>query len=206
MYFLKQKLFIDLNGFLFNLKNAIVQRRDVNGADFFANAGSTKQRGIEAQLNYKLIADKDKTFSLCNLWMSYTYNDFRYKDFKQLTNDFSGNRLPGVPLHTVAMGLDVALQQGFYLNLTYNYNETAPLNDANTFRATDFHLLNMRMGYKHQFFKKVNAEVFIGVDNLFDETYSLGNDINAAANRFFNVSAGKNYTAGISLFLISKRK
>ena len=206
LYLLKQKLFIDVNGFLFNLKNTIVQRRDVNGADFFANAGSTKQRGIEAQLNYKLTNDKNKTFSLCNLWMSYTYNDFRYKDFKQLANDFSGNRLPGVPLHTVAMGLDVALHQGLYFNLTYNYNETAPLNDANTFRATDFHLLNMRMGYKHHFFKKLNGEVFLGADNLLNETYSLGNDINAAANRFFNVSAGKNYTTGISLFFNSKGK
>lgn len=199
-YLLKGKLFVDVNGFLFNLKNTIVQRRDAGGADFFANAGSTKQRGIETQLNYRLIDNKSKTFSLCNLWMSYTYNDFRYKDFKQLTNDFSGKRLPGVPLHTVAMGIDAALKRGVYLNITYNYNETAPVNDANTFRATDFHLLSTRLGYKHQFFKKLNGEIFIGGDNLFNETYSLGNDINAAANRYFNVAAGRNYTAGLSLF------
>jgi iron complex outermembrane receptor protein len=177
----------------------------MGGADFFANAGSTKQRGIEAQLNYKLVDDNNKILSLCNVWMSYTYNDFRYKDFKQLTADYSGNRLPGVPLHTVAMGVDAAIKQGVYLNITYNYNETAPLNDANTFRATDFHLLSMRMGYKHQFFKKLNGEIFMGADNLFNETYSLGNDINAAANRFFNMAAGRNYTAGISLFFNCKR-
>jgi iron complex outermembrane recepter protein len=204
-YLLKQKLFIDVNGFLFNLKNTIVQRRDAGGADFFANAGSTKQRGIEAQLNYKLIESNNKTFSFVNVWMSYTYNDFRYKDFKQLTNDYSGNRLPGVPLHTVATGIDAAIKQGFYLNITYNYNETVPLNDANTFRATDFHLLSMRIGYKHLFFKKLNGEIFMGGDNLFNETYSLGNDINAAANRFFNVASGRNFTTGISLFFNSKR-
>ena len=43
-------------------------------------------------------------------------------------------------------------------------------------------------------------ELFGGAENIFDETYSLGNDINAAANRFFNVSAARNYYAGISLF------
>lgn len=203
---LNKKLFIDVNGFLFNLNNTIVQRRDAGGADFFVNAGSTKQRGVEAMLNYKLLDNKIKIVSLCNLWMSYTYNDFRYKDFKQLTNDFSGRRLPGVPLHTVAAGIDAALKQGLYINLTYNYNETTPLNDANTFRATDFHLLAVRLGYKHMFFKKLNGEIFIGGDNLFDESYSLGNDINAAANRFFNVAPGRNYTAGVSLFLNCKQK
>ena len=202
---LKEKLFIDVNGFLLNLNNAIVQRRDAGGADFFINAGSTKQKGVEAMLNYKLVDAKTKTLAVCDFWVSYTYNDFKYKDFKQLTNDFSGKRLPGVPLHTVAMGIDASLKQGVYLNITYNYNETTPLNDANTFRATDFHLLSMRLGYKHLYFKKLKGEVFIGGDNLFNETYSLGNDINAAANRFFNITAGRNYSAGVSLFFNSKK-
>jgi iron complex outermembrane recepter protein len=205
MNLLNGKLFADINAFLFQLKNTIVQRRDINGADFFANAGSTKQRGIEAQLHYKLIYDKSKTIALCNLWMSYTYNDFRYKDFKQLTNDFSGKRLPGVPLHIIALGFDAVLKQGIYLNFTYNYNETAPLNDANTFRATDYHLLAARIGYRNTFFKKLKGELFLGADNLFNETYSLGNDINAAVNRYFNVAAGRNYTAGVSLFFNTKK-
>jgi iron complex outermembrane recepter protein len=201
---LKEKLYIDLNGFFFNLNNAIVQRRDVNGADFFINAGSTKQRGIEGLLNYKITSNQNKPITQSNVWLSYTYNDFRYKDFKQLTNDFSGNRLPGVPISTIAIGADATTIYGIYMNITYNYNETVALNDANTFRGTDFHLLAARIGYKHTFFKKLQGEIFIGGDNLFNETYSLGNDINAAANRFYNVAPGRNYSAGISLYWIQK--
>ncbi|MBX9781837.1 MAG: TonB-dependent receptor [Chitinophagaceae bacterium] len=206
MNLLNEKLFIDVNGFLFNLKNTIVQRRDGTGADFFINAGSAKQRGVEALVNYKLAGNNNKLITQSNIWMSYTYNNFTYKDFKQVNSDFSGKRLPGVPLSTVALGFDLLMKQGIYVNLTYNYNETVPLNDANTFKATDFHLLSARIGYRHLFFKKIKGEVFIGGDNLFNETYSLGNDINAAANRFFNVAAGRNYTAGLSLFFNCKNQ
>jgi iron complex outermembrane recepter protein len=202
---LKERLYIDMNGFFFNLNNAIVQRRDAVGADFFVNAGSTKQRGLEGMIHYKLTGNHTKTIKQSNVWMSYTYNDFRYKDFKQLTTDFSGNRLPGVPISTVVIGADAVTAIGFYINLTYQYNETVFLNDANTFRGTDFHLLAARLGYKRLFFKKLQGEIFLGGDNLFNETYSLGNDINAAASRFYNVAMGRNYSAGISLFLGSKK-
>ena len=42
-------------------------------------------------------------------------------------------------------------------------------------------------------------EIFAGADNLFNTKYSLGNDINAAAGRYYNAAAGVNYFAGISL-------
>lgn len=203
---LNEKLFIDVNGFFFNLNNTIVQRRDAGGADFFVNAGSTKQRGVEAMLNYKLIENKTKLLSQTTLWFSYTYNNFTYNDFKQLTNDFSGKQLPSVPKTIVAAGIDAILKPGIYINITYNYNEKTPLNDANTFYGGDFHLLAIRLGYKKIFIGKLQAELFVSGDNLFNETYSLGNDINAAANRFYNVAAGRNYSAGVSLFFNSKKR
>ena len=98
------------------------------------------------------------------------------------------------------MGVDAMIKQGVYINITYNYNEKIPLNDANTFYGSNFHLLAIRLGYKKIVVGKLQAELFVGGDNLFNVTYSLGNDINAAANRFYNVAAGRNYYAGISLF------
>ena len=206
MNLFKEKVFIDVNGFLYNLKNAIVQRRDGAGADYFENAGSTNQKGLEAAIHYKIIDNKDQFVSLCNLWTSYTYNNFKYQNFKQLTNDFSHKRLPGVPLSAIAAGIDIETEQGTYLNLTYTYNGVVPLNDANTFYGTDYHLLAIRMGHKATFFKKWNGEIFVGGDNLFNETYSLGYDINAAANRFYNVAQSRNYFAGVSLFLGNTKK
>lgn len=202
----KEKLFVDLNGFYFKLNNTIVQRRDQGGADFFTNAGSTKQLGFESYAKYKLTDDPKQFLSQSAIWISYTRNDFTYKEFKQLTNDFSGKQLPSVPKTIVAAGIDLLLQPGVYLNITYTYNDKTPLNDANTFYGGDFHLLAMRLGYRHLFFGKLQTEFFVGGDNLFNETYSLGNDINAAVNRFYNVAPGRNYYAGVSLFQVCKKK
>lgn len=198
MNLINGKLFIDVNAFYFQLKNTIVQRRDVNGADFFINAGSTDQKGAEVILNYKISTP-------LTVWTSYTYNDFTYKDFKQIAADFSGKQLPGVARHNVVIGADVKLMNGFYSNITFNYVSPIQLNDANTFTAAKYYLCNIRIGYKHRF-TKTSIDIFAGADNLFDETYSLGNDINAAVNRFYNVAPGRNFTAGISLFFHTKKK
>jgi iron complex outermembrane receptor protein len=42
--------------------------------------------------------------------------------------------------------------------------------------------------------------VFVGANNLLNEIYSLGNDINAAGGRYFNAAPALNYYAGLSLF------
>ncbi len=212
MNLLREKLFVDANAFFFQLKNTIVQRRDAAGADYFINAGSTKQLGFEGMVHYKIVENKNQFVRHCQTWLSYTCNNFRYRNFQQYARinnkdtiiSYNNKKLPSVPASVVAAGIDAVFKYGIYLNITYNYNETTPLNDANTFRAADFHLLAMRLGYKHRFFKKLDGEIFVGGDNLFNETYSLGNDINAIANRFFNVAPGRNFTAGISLFFHSK--
>jgi iron complex outermembrane receptor protein len=132
------------------------------------------------------------------IWVSHTFYDFYYKDFKQLNNDFSGNRLPGAAKHNFTAGLDLHSALGFYTNITYQYNDPVPLNDANTAFAEPYNLLGSRIGYKKTY-TKINVDLFAGVDNLFDVRYSLGNDINAFGGRYYNAAAGRNYFAGIIL-------
>jgi iron complex outermembrane receptor protein len=214
MNLLKGKLFVDANAFFFNLKNTIVQRRDATGADYFINAGSTKQHGFEGMVHYKITSNQNHFIAQSRVWLGYTYNNFRYNDFKQYARinnkdtviSYNNNQLPGVPASVVTAGIDAATKQGIYINITYNYNEKVALNDANSFYGADFHLLSARIGYRNVFFKKLQGEIFVGGDNLFNETYSLGNDVNAAFNRFYNVAPGRNYTAGVSLFLTCKKQ
>ncbi len=196
------RLFMDVNAFYFRLRNTIVQRRDALGGDYFANAGSTRQKGIESQLWYQLF-QSNQTFSSGRLLMNYTYYHFRYRDFKQLTTDFSGNRLPGASPQTFTAALDIAMKVGLYTNITYQYVDPIPLNDANNAYAESYNLLMARVGYKHGF-NKFSIDVFAGGDNLFNVRYSLGNDINGFGGRYYNAAAGRNYFAGISCGLFQK--
>ena len=115
-----------------------------------------------------------------------------------MSTDYSKNKLPGAAPQVIIAGLDVASKTGCYINITYNYTDRIALNDANSVYASSYNLLGARLGYRKDFHGKIKAEIFAGADNLFDTKYSLGNDINAAAGRYYNAAPGRNYYAGVS--------
>jgi len=193
-----QRLYLEVNAFYYHLENAIVTRKDSSNADYFVNAGSTKQRGIESQFSYQFNVGNSSNIRSAKIWISYTWNKFSYDQFKQSTTDFSGKQLPSVAPNTVAAGFDLKTKM-FYSNLTYFYSDPIPLNDANTAFANSYNLLSWRIGKENIF--KTKLQVFAGVENIFDVKYSLGNDINAAGGRYFNQAAGRNYFVGLSLNL-----
>jgi iron complex outermembrane receptor protein len=199
---LQQRLYVEISAFDFRLQHAIVQRKDLSNADYFTNAGSTKQKGLEAQACYRLFEHKHTFIHSGTMWMSYTVYHFRYKDFKQSSNDYSGNKLPSVAPNTVAAGLSISIKQGLYLSVNYFYSDPIPLNDANTDFASSYNLLGGKIGWKKMLSKKWQLDLFTGVDNLFDCRYSLGNDINAAAGRYYNTAPGINYYGGLSFHFL----
>ena len=52
-FLFRNSLKLELTGFYFRLNNALVQRRDLSGADFFVNAGDAKQKGVEFHADFK---------------------------------------------------------------------------------------------------------------------------------------------------------
>jgi len=195
---LQQTLYVEINAFSYQLHNAIVQRKDANNADYFDNAGSTKQHGIESQVNYRIIKNNSGFINDGRIWISYTSNNFHYKNFKQAANDYSGKQIPSVAPNTIAAGIDINAKPGFYINLTYFYSDHIALNDANTEYASSYNLFGGRIGWKKPISNKLRLNAFLGAENLFDVKYSLGNDINAAGGRYYNAAAGRNYYIGLA--------
>jgi iron complex outermembrane recepter protein len=195
----KNKLFIDVAYYIFYLRNTIVTRRDASGADYFINTGNTKQHGLEVAVNYYPIRNSNGYVQQLKLWSNYTNSNARFKDYKQTTNDYSGNKLTGTPTNIFLFGADIITRQGLYANFTYSYTDILPLNDANTFFADQYNLLLGRVGYKKKLSKVIEGEIYFSFDRSFNTPYSLGNDLNAAGNRYFNPSAPENYYGGVKL-------
>ena len=195
---LKNQLQFDVNAYVFNLNNTIVRRTVANGSEYFINAGETKQKGIEAMIAYLLFNNKEKFISSFKISSAVTLNNYRLKNYKINNTDYSGNKLTGVPNTIIVNTVDVEFKNIFYLNATYNYTDKLPLTDAYSFYAGDYHLLQCKIGYRLVLKRKL-LEVFTGADNIFNENYSLGNDINAAGNRFYNAAPLRNYFVGISV-------
>ena len=197
------KLQLEATGFYFKLNNALVQRRDLSGADYFVNAGDVKQKGLEITADF--ITHSGKGFiDYYRINTAYTYNHFRYGSFIKGTDDFSGKKVPSVPANTFSVLGDINLKKGFYSNITYYAAAKIFLNDANTATAEPYQLLGWRLGWRKTIKQKNKLNFYAGADNLLDETYSLGNDINAAANRFYNAAPGRNYYVGVSFQWIKK--
>lgn len=183
----------------FGLRNTIVVQRNPEGADYFINAGKTLQRGVEAYLSYDVLV-KDNNPHL-QVWGSYAHQYYRFRDYAPLDQDYSGNDLTGVAPTIFSGGVDLHARGGFSANLTVNYVDEIPLNDANTAYADAYALVGLRAGWATAFRNTTRIELFAGVDNLLDERYSLGNDLNAFGGRYYNPAMPRNYYAGVSIAL-----
>lgn len=162
------------------------------------NAGGTNQKGVEVMFTYVLIDKGDGFISGLRLASSITLNKYRFKEYKVTNTDYSGNKLTGVPDKIIVSNLDLEFKKHIYLFITHNYTSNLPLTDANNIFASAYQLLQCRFGYRIKM-KKLTVEIFAGGDNLLNEHYSLGNDLNAAGNRFYNAAPLRNYFAGVSV-------
>lgn len=198
-----RRLYADVNAFHFSLQNTIVQRRDAGGGDFFVNAGSTAQWGLETYLSLPLFPSSHLLQNSL-IWLSHSYHHFRYQSFKQLDNDYSGKRMPGTPLHTLSAGWDLATKGGLIAGFNYYHAGSIPLNDANTAFASPYHLLGARLGYRKQW-RSVRFHLTAGTENLLNQHYSLGNDLNAFGGRHYNAAAPRNYFISLTTEWNKKR-
>ena len=194
---LNNKLAFDVSAFYFRLDDTIVREETPRGTVVFANAGNTDQAGIELLTTWYAIATPTVHISSLTWQVAYTYHDFAFDDYVDDGEDFSGNDLTGVAPHTLAITADLAGTKGWYLSATYNHTGRMPLNDANTVHADGFQLVLVKAGYSFAWQNGPEIEVFAGVNNLLDERYSLGNDLNAFGQRYFQPAPERNYYAGI---------
>ena len=119
---LQNRLEFDASVYSFNLKHAIVQQTDSTGADYFLNAGGTKQTGIEIWVNAHLIRSNDNFITNLSLGNSFSYQPYTFNNYVSGTKNYSGNHLTGVPKNVNVTTLDVITKTGIYLNANFNYH------------------------------------------------------------------------------------
>jgi iron complex outermembrane receptor protein len=195
---MNNQLLLDLNYYSFNLKDAIVRRNDLNGNEFFVNAGSTKQNGVELMLKYQFVAPLSIKKWRIDFMHSFSYQPYKFTNFQQGNTVFTGNPITGVPKFIGVSSLDYKHNSGWSFNLTANFTSKLSLNDAATVYAAGYELLQAKLS-KQIKWRHYPIQLFVGVDNLLNQTYSLGNDINAVGNRFFNPAPLRNSYMGVRI-------
>lgn len=192
----------DASVFRYDLTNAIV-RRATDDTDYFLNAGGTKQTGAELLINSTLLKKQERgVVTGVNLTLSYTRSHFRFDNYVVETNDYSGNRVTGVPASNFVSSVSVDFFNTLNLFIQSTNVSRLPLNDANSAYANNYQLLQAKVTWEGLDAKKIQMNFFAGADNLLNQKYSLGNDINAFGGRYYNVAPLRNFYGGVTVTLL----
>lgn len=196
----KKRFITDLSMYNYNMDNGIVRHLRDNGAEFYVNTGEIKQKGIEVSIwAYLLPMRTGKFIQMISLQSAASYNYYRFGNYQVNGNDFSRNKVTAVPDWVWTNSLLFTFSKQIRLNISHYFTSAMPLNDANSAFSDKLHLVQLKGSWNWEISHPWQIEFFAGVDNLLNENYSLGNDINAFGNRFFNPAPTRNYYGGVKI-------
>ncbi len=190
----------EVNVFLTQLRQSISSRKDEGGGDYFVNAGNALQKGVEASLKGSIWHNPVSFVSQVDAWGSATLFDFTYKDYQVGDEDYSGRHFPGSANTNLVAGLDFIFSFGLQAHATFQHTSKIPLNDANTVYSKSYELLGLTLSRSFRLMRNLKMEAFIGAENLLNQLYSLGDDINAAAGRYYNLAPKRNFSGGVRVY------
>lgn len=196
-----RRMYADVSLFSYRMQQAIVRGLRESGAAYFYNAGEVKQLGLELAVEAWLLTGEKQGIWPGIVWSGHwALSHFRFGSYSTAEGDFSDNQLTGVPAHTVIQSLRFMLPKQLTAYLHYQYTSALPLNDANSDFADPYHLLQAKITWKKPLSQQKRVlQIFAGADNLLNQVYSLGNDINAFGGRYFNAAPARNYYAGVTI-------
>ena len=195
------KLQFNLAAYRLDVRNLLVARRTSQEEFIGVNAGQTLHDGLELSLNSTLI--NNEILSI-NGFFNCSINNYKFEDFIDGDNDFSGNDLTGVPSEIINIGVDFTTKIGFYGNINFQYVGSQPVTDNNSLYSNSYNLINMKIGFKKSLSEKLIFNLFYGLDNIFDEKYASQILINATGfggnqPRYFYPGNPVNYYTGLNI-------
>ena len=201
---LQKRLYTEMAFFSTQINNLLVARRTAEDQFVGVNAGESSHKGVELALNYQLV-NTDRI--QLTPYFSGTFNNFKFRDFVDGDNDYSGNALTGVPNKQWNVGVDAKTASGFIANASYLNVGSIPMNDSGTKYSESYSLVNIKFGYSLTILKFLKTEISSGINNLGNSKYAASILPNAvgfgkALPRYYYPGNPRNYYAGFSVSYI----
>ncbi len=202
--------------FIMNFNNMLISyQSQAAGSEeiFYKNAGKAENIGAEMKLTWNPLNETTVTASYTKMHfifkdylIGFTDNSEIYK-YKQLDE----NHIPGIPENYFTAGMNYNSPFGMSINLkaewfdkyfTNDFNGPAPGSNFPTgdFVNNSYLKADIILGYDLKL-KDCGLNIFVGINNIFNKRYNASIVQNAAGNRFFEPSAGRNFyvKAGVNL-------
>ncbi|MBE8727686.1 TonB-dependent receptor [Flavobacterium hungaricum] len=178
LHFFNKKLYTEIAVFRMEIKDLLVAKRIGDDQYEGVNAGRTFHEGIEISLKHNWSIN---SFLNLNSYAAASIGNYEFKEFDNNGNNFSGNKLTGVPANTASAGFNLNTNSGFYIAADFQFTDKIPLNDANTAFSDSYALLNLKTGYQFEILSGLKARLDAGINNVMNEKYASMILTNAAA-------------------------
>jgi iron complex outermembrane receptor protein len=169
---------------------------NTGGRAVFQNAGKTRRDGIELRMENAW--DNGISAQLAYSFLRAVYADaFCNGSCSATTRVSAGNRLPGVPRHSLYGELAWRhAPAGFTVALEGRYTDKVFVDDLNSDAASGYVVANLRAVFEQRSGPWQFTE-FARIDNIADRRYIGSVIVNESNQRFFEPAPGRNYFAGV---------
>ena len=172
-------------------KNEIVsyQLEDFPDQNFYRNSGKTSRSGIESEINFK-VNQKLK------LNLISTIGNYKFVKYEVNGQDFSNNRIAGLPKNQHVFNLNYSLTKKINLILDFKMFGNMYADNSNKTIINDYKKINLTM-FKDFNISNKNWNGFISINNLTNTKYFDNIRINAFGSRYYEPAPGLNFMLGI---------
>ena len=172
-------------------KNEIVsyQLEDFPDQNFYRNSGKTSRSGIESEINFK-VNQKLK------LNLISTIGNYKFVKYEVNGQDFSNNRIAGLPKNQHVFNLNYSLTKKINLILDFKMFGNMYADNANKTIINDYKKIDLTI-FKDFNISSKNWNGFISINNLTNTKYFDNIRINALGSRYYEPAPGLNFMLGI---------
>ena len=190
LFNLSKKFSLDIVFFESVTNDEVLSYEDENFPDqkFYNNAGKSKRKGIEIagllRLNNTILSS------------SYSSGDYYFKDFSENSNEYSGNKIPGIPKNIFTLSLEHRTKNNVFLNFNFKNIGEIYADNSNVTKIDKFNTLNFKMGKEFEVSKSVIYPYLI-INNIFQSEYFDNIRINAFGGRYYEPAPKRTIFGGI---------
>ena len=196
-----KNLYSEIALYSIQVNDLLVAERVAEDQYVGANAGKTDHNGIEVLLKYNW--QLSPKISL-QPYASTNFNFYKFDEFVDEGEDYSGNDLTGVPDQKINLGIDLLTESGFRFFSNALFVSEIPLNDANSLFSERYQLINLKAAYDFKLFQDFEINLNVGVNNLLDEHYAVSILPNAVGfgnsePRYYYPGNDRNFYGGVGV-------
>jgi iron complex outermembrane receptor protein len=174
---------------------------------YVVNGGKQDNKGIEALVKYTVYQSNTGFFKAINPFANIAYSHFTYKDFQfqrivsgdVKTEDYSGNKVAGVPPVTANIGVDVVTNPGLYANTYYSYRDPMIFTSDGKHKTESYNLLNAKLGFRRSISTHFDVDAYVGVNNITGTQHYYMVFVNQLPDAYLPAPKEVNYFGGINL-------